>query len=1034
MKKENVLCEACHKAFIGLVVLDENFKILELNEEIGKRGGIDISKFIGTNFLSHIVPEEREKVEGMLKKVMDKKEEGSIITKILRPDGPSLWVTLIARTLGNHLLVNIIDVSDMLQMEKTLEEKLSMWRVLEESIQDGIIVIDEEGNILSWNSAAERIFGYRRDEVVGKKIWDTIIPDRFAEEYKNGFEKFLKNGKGLIIGKPVNMPGKRKDGIEISLEMSIGTVKINDKWRAVAVIRDITERVEKELELEKEKDELAFLYKFLNKISGTLDPDKMFQMAYEELSKLLEDMDAFIVALVNEKNKKIDVEFVIGNGKRFKKHSIELNDRDTLTGWVAVHGKELYVRNVQKEKLPSGIKVIGYPMLSWAGFPLKYRDRVLGVLSVQSKMENAFSERDLRILRLLADNFAMVLANAEMYKELKLREEMYRSIVTASIVGVATTDLDMRFTYVNEYFAELLGYRKDEMIGRYLGEFTTEKGLKDMLEGTKRRRKGISDSYESEFLTKSGKIIPVLIYASPIKNYKGEIIGTVGVIIDISNIKEMEEELKVERKKYKMLFENVATGIAIIQDELVVYVNEEMARMLGYSRNEIIGANIVNFIHPHALKTVVEYYKARLSDLPVPRNYISRLLSKNGSTVWCEIKASKIEWEGRPAVMASITDITHLKETEETLIALEKISEKIKRAKSEEEIFKIVTDGIKSIMHISNVSILKVEGDKIVMRFFEWKKNKKPPFIQLDLNSEKSIVAWVARNGKSYYTGNTEEDPLYLKAHFAMLSEYATPIIVNGKVYGVLDVQSSEEDGISQEERMMLDMLAAQVGATIESLKYQKELEASRNLQELMLHIVSHDLKNPLAVISGYIELLKEEYNPEFLEEMQNALERASKIIERARLFSKLDMKKIKQEKKEMHLRDIIERAYELIKEKYPEGRVEVEGDARISLYPIIEEVFVNLLDNAFKYGANEVRIKIEKGENVRIEVVDNGSGIPDKQKEIIFEAFEKLSKKGSGLGLAIVKKVVELHNGEIWVEDNEPKGSKFIIVLPYQK
>ncbi len=1034
MEKEKLLCEACHKAFIGLVVIDENFKIIELNEEIGKRGEIDISQFVGTNFLRHIVSEDREKVKRVLKKVMDKKGEGSIIAKLLRPDGSSLWVTLIVRTLGNHLLVNIIDISDMLQMEKTLEEKLSIWRVLEESIQDGIIVIDEDGNILSWNPAAERIFGYRRDDVVGKKIWETIIPDRFVEEYKKGFEKFLKNGKGPIIGKPVNMPGKRKDGIEIPLEMSIGTVKIKDKWHAVAVIRDITERVEKELELEKEKDELAFLYKFLNKISGTLDPDKMFQMAYEELSKLLENMDAFTVALVNEKDGNINVEFVVGNGKRFKKHSIPLNDRDTITGWVAVHGKELYVRNVQKEKLPSGIKVIGYPMLSWAGFPLKYRDRVLGVLSVQSKRENAFSERDLRILRLLADNFAMVLANGEMYKELKLREKMYSSIVNTSIVGVATTDLNMRFTYVNEYFTKLLGYRKDEMIGRYIGEFTTEKGLRDMLEGTKRRRKGISDSYESEFLTKSGKIIPVLIYASPIKNYKEEIIGTVGVIIDISNIKEMEEKLKVERKKYKMLFENVATGIAIIQDELVVYVNEEITRMLGYSRNELIGANIVNFIHPHALKTVVEYYKARLSDLPAPRNYISRLLSKNGSTVWCEIKASKIEWEGRPAVMASITDITHLKETEETLIALEKISAEIKRAKSEEEIFKIVTDGIKSIMHFSNVSILKVDGNKIVMRFFEWKKNKTPPFIELDLNSDKGIVVWVARNGKSYYTGNTKNDPLYLKAHFVMLSEYATPIIVNGKVYGVLDVQSSEEDGISQEERMMLDMLAAQVGATIESLKYQKELEASRNLQELMLHIVSHDLKNPLAVISGYIELLKEEYNPEFLEEMQNALERASKIIERARLFSKLDMKKIKQEKEEMNLRDIIKRAYELIKEKYPEGRVEVEGDAQIPLYPIIEEVFVNLLDNAFKYGATEVMIKIEKGENVRIEVADNGSGIPDKQKEIIFEAFEKLSKKGSGLGLAIVKKVVELHNGQIWVEDNKPKGSKFIIVLPYQK
>ena len=1033
MENKKILCKPCDKAFIGIVILDNDYKILELNKEIERRGNISISKIIGSNFLSYIIAEDRNKVKKVLDSIRHEKEEDAVITKLLTPEGTTLWVNLVIRKIKDALLVNIIDLSKIIQMEKSIEEKISITQVLIESIQDGVIVIDDKGTIQTWNSGAERIFGYEKDEIIGKDIRNTILPKRFYEEYKERFANLLKNGESRITGKLINIHGKRKDGTELPLETSVGTVKINERWHAVVVVRDISERIKRERELTKEKDELIFLYKFMNKISSTLEPEKIFEIGYEELTKILENMDAFLVALIDEKNNRINVEFVVGEGKKFKKHSTELNDRDTITGWVALHGKELYIKNVNKDKLPAGIKVIGYPMLSWVGFPLKYRDKVVGVLSVQSKKENAFSDRDLRILRLIADNFAMVTSNAELYKELKLREELYSSIAKTPIVGVVTTDMERRFTYVNNYFANMLGYSPEDIIGRKITDFTTEKGKKIMIKGTERRKKGISDSYKAEFLSKDGRVIPVLIYASPIRNFKGNISGTVGIIIDISETEAMKEKLDMERKKYKTLFENVATGIAIIQDKLIVYTNKEMAKILGLPPEMVMGAHVSQFIHPDSLKIMMDYYNSRLRDMATSKQYISKLINRDGRAVWCNIKASKIDWEGKPAVMTSITDITHLKETEDTLIALDEISRAIKKARTEEKVFNIIISGIKSIMHFSDVSVLKVQGNKVVMTLFAW-KNKTPSFSEINMDRKKSIVAWVARNGESYYAPNTKKDPLYMTGDTLMLSEYTTPMLVNGKVYAVLDVQSAKVDGISSEERMMLDMLSAQVGTTLENLKYQKELEASRNLQELMLHIVSHDLKNPLAVISGYIELLKEEHNPEFLDEMEKAVERANEIIKRARLFSKLDMKKISQEKKNIKISELVEKAYETVKDKYPGKSIAVKGDAELQLYPIMEEVFVNLIDNAFKYGAEKVEVKIEKGEEITIKVADDGEGIPDKQKEIIFEAFEKLSNKGSGLGLAIVKKIVELHDGKVWVKDNKPKGSVFIIKLPYTK
>jgi len=107
--------------------------------------------------------------------------------------------------------------------------------------------------------------------------------------------------------------------------------------------------------------------------------------------------------------------------------------------------------------------------------------------------------------------------------------------------------------------------------------------------------------------------------------------------------------------------------------------------------------------------------------------------------------------------------------------------------------------------------------------------------------------------------------------------------------------------------------------------------------------------------------------------------------------------------------------------------------EMRIEGYPLLDTVFLNIIDNAFKYGATKVTIKgTEFQDYVKISVMDNGPGIPEDMKDKIFEPFERLSsKRGSGLGLAIVKMIVQLHGGEVWVENNVPEGSIFIVQLP---
>ena len=103
----------------------------------------------------------------------------------------------------------------------------------------------------------------------------------------------------------------------------------------------------------------------------------------------------------------------------------------------------------------------------------------------------------------------------------------------------------------------------------------------------------------------------------------------------------------------------------------------------------------------------------------------------------------------------------------------------------------------------------------------------------------------------------------------------------------------------------------------------------------------------------------------------------------------------------------------------------------------IIQEVFANLISNAIKYASEGKRVVVEhedKGDSVRIKVTDFGEGIADPYKAGIFDRFKRKGKKGvkgSGLGLTISKKIVELHRGKIWVEDNRAGGAVFVVEIP---
>jgi len=138
-----------------------------------------------------------------------------------------------------HLLENI---TKRRHNEQAIMDSKERFRSISETAQDAIIILDNSGKVSLWNPAAEHIFGYARDEAMGREISRLIIPESSRGKHRQGFASFRETGKGAMIGKTVETMALKRDGAEFPVELSISATKVTDKWHAVAIIRDITER------------------------------------------------------------------------------------------------------------------------------------------------------------------------------------------------------------------------------------------------------------------------------------------------------------------------------------------------------------------------------------------------------------------------------------------------------------------------------------------------------------------------------------------------------------------------------------------------------------------------------------------------------------------------------------------------------------------------------------------------------------------------------------------------------------------------
>jgi len=225
-------------------------------------------------------------------------------------------------------------------------------------------------------------------------------------------------------------------------------------------------------------------------------------------------------------------------------------------------------------------------------------------------------------------------------------------------------------------------------------------------------------------------------------------------------------------------------------------------------------------------------------------------------------------------------------------------------------------------------------------------------------------------------------------------------------------------------------------------MEYERTLEQQRDNLTLLNQVVRHDIRNQLMVVESYTELLEDSLPDDrsrtYARTVIEAAKQAAEITETARDVTDV-LLQVGADRTPMSLRDELSGQIEQVRSDQDRATVSVDGDipdVRVLADELLESVFRNLLTNAVVHNNKDVaEIAVSTrvlDDAVRVSFADNGPGIEDRHKEKIFQEGEKgLESGGTGVGLYLVKTLIDKYGGDVWVEDNEPTGSVFVVELP---
>ncbi|HEY8148204.1 MAG TPA: PAS domain S-box protein [Vicinamibacteria bacterium] len=230
----------------AILILDPTARVVEVNRETERLLGRPRAEILGRHYDDFVVPDEQADSARLLAQLLT---EGTLRVEqrqLVRADGTSLWVEVSASLVplgeGSAVLTILHDITERRRAEEALRRSEARMKSVLDAALDAVIMMDEQGLVVSWNSRAEDLFGFATDEAIGRTLSELIIPLRYRADHTRGLKAFLATGEGPVIGRRVELSALRRDGSEFPVELTVTVLKEGPTFYFNAFVADITER------------------------------------------------------------------------------------------------------------------------------------------------------------------------------------------------------------------------------------------------------------------------------------------------------------------------------------------------------------------------------------------------------------------------------------------------------------------------------------------------------------------------------------------------------------------------------------------------------------------------------------------------------------------------------------------------------------------------------------------------------------------------------------------------------------------------
>jgi PAS domain S-box-containing protein len=468
------LAEAQRIAHLGSWELDLTLNLLKGSEETYRIFEMEYSEQSPRiALLDRVHPDDRAMVNEAFSRSYLSGAPVEIVYRLLMPDGRVKFVhdrceTICEQGKAVKLVGSIQDVTEQRVAEEALRESEERFKRLAASAQDAIILMDGDGNVAFWNDSAASMFGYDRKEALGREVHSLIVPERFYRDYRDGFSRFQNTGEGVFVGKTLELLARKKDGTEFPVEFSVSALRVRDKWQAISIMRDITDRKNAERLIQQQLRNMTALSDIGMAISSTLDNRVTLKILLDRLVSQL-DIDAASVLLLDQESLYLKCAASIGFRTR-SIHKTSVRMGKGYAGQAAFERKILIIPDLS-DTLTHALREEKFR--AYVAVPLIAQGKVVGVLELFNRSSIDPSPDWLGFLELMAAQAAIAIDNASMYHNLQRTNTELTLSYDATLEGWGRTlefrDEDTkghteRVTGMAVQFARLMGLDEREIV------------------------------------------------------------------------------------------------------------------------------------------------------------------------------------------------------------------------------------------------------------------------------------------------------------------------------------------------------------------------------------------------------------------------------------------------------------------------------------------------------------------------------------------------------------------------------------------